>query len=657
MKKTSVRLKLSLTAFAMLTTLWAAAQTFTKTGPYDTIMTTPQVLKLNVSGLQPNAYGTATLTIYYEGDFGASSEFISIRGENNYAIGQTQPYFDGSDCMADSVKFLFPAFLINTWAADDTLKFTGTTSNNVDYFCTANHARAKIRYNYCVSGPVASLSIPSNTFCTSGSSVAITATPAGGVLTGAGVTGSTFSPASLTPGSSYTVSYSYTNTAGCISKAETTIRINEGLTAVSSGSVLSCAPKQATLTATGQGAIGWYSDLATTQSVGAGSVFITPSLTTTTTYYAATTLKQTYFRIDSLGETNSATVDHNDISGDDRGGIAVTSNYIYICGDDSVARYDLNLQNGINLPRADGLFSDLGNGQLYSLYNTYKGLPDANTMDSMYVTHLVALTPTLSIGTSTITLSDSIAFGWDENFNYQSGVFAGKGFLVIYSAPKHSWYSVNLQTGQVNKLGMLADPEFYQSESWACWGVAEFNGTYSVLYRDNNYSEIKRRTLPAGAPTTVKAFSDISDMASFTYAPWNKRWYMHYEGSAQFGGMDETLVYAAGNDSTGATVFSTINCAAKATVLVDPCTNVQENAADADVALMPNPNNGQFTIRVTNMDNAGIEVLSLDGRVVYSGKISGNEETQVSLPELASGMYIVKLSNASKSHTVKMIKH
>ncbi len=656
MKKTITLLRLSFAVFAALFTLCATAQTFTKTGPYDTIVATPQTLKLHVSGLQPNAYGTASLTIYYEGDFGSSSEYMTIQGENNYLIGQTHPYFNGSDCMADSVTFSFPAFLINTWATDDTLKFTGLTSNDVDYFCTANHARAKIRYNYCTSGPVASLSMPVNSFCTSSSTVAVTATPAGGVLSGAGLTGSTFNPASLTPGMSYTISYSYTNTAGCVSKAESYVKIKEGPTAVSSGSILSCAPKQATLTATGQGAIGWYSDFATTQAVGSGSIFTTPSLSTTTTYYAATTLTQKYFRIDSLGTTNSATVDHNDITGDDRGGIAVTSNYIYICGDDSVARYDLNLQNGINLPKADGLFSDLGTGQLYSLYNTYKGLPDVDNMDSIYVTHLVALTPTLSIGTSTITLSDSIAFGRDQNSNFQSGIFAGNGFLVIYSAPKHTWYSVNLQTGQVNKLGKLANPEFYQSESWSVWGVAEFNGTYSVLYRDNNFSEIKRRVLPAGTPTTVKAFSDVSDLASFTYAPWNHRWYMHYEGSGQFGGTDETLVYAAADDSTGSTVFSTIDCPAKATVLVDPCTSVEETTADANVTLMPNPNNGQFDIRVKNMENASIEVVSLDGRIVYSGTISGNVDVHIAMPELASGMYIVKLSNASGSHSVKMIK-
>lgn len=658
MKKTTTRLHRALLAFALLLTFYSKAQTFTKTGPYDTIITTPQALKLNVSGLQPHAYGTATLTIYYEGDFGSTSEYITIYGENNLLLGQTQPYFDGTDCMADSVTFYFPAFHINNWGTDDTLKFKGITSNAVDDFCTANHARAKISYNYCAAGPSAALSIPANSFCTSSSTVAVTVTPAGGVLSGSGLTGTTFNPAVLTPGTSYTLSYTYTNTTGCVTKSEVYVTINEGLSAVSSHTAIGCAPQQATLTATGKGHIGWYANAGLTQSVGTGSVFTTPSLTTTTTYYAATTITEKYFRIDSLGTTNSATVDHNVLSGDDRGGIAVTPNYVYVCGDDNVARYDLNLQNGISLPKMDGMFSDLGNGNLYSLYNHTLGLPDANNMDSMYVTHLVALTPTLGIGTSTITLSDSIVFGWESNFDFQSGVFAGNGFVVLYSAPKKSWYTINLQDGTVSNLGTLTNPEFYQSENWAAWGVAEFNGAFSVLYRDENNEEIHRRVLPAGTPSVVKTFTDISDMSSFTYAPWNNRWYMHYEGAAQFGGMDETLVYADGNDSTGVPLSMTVNCPAKVTVQVDPCTSIWEKtASSSNVMIMPNPNNGEFSIRVEQMGNANLEILSIDGRVVYADRISANEEHAFNLSGLSAGMYVVKISNASEVKTIKMIKH
>lgn len=658
MKKTTTRLRGAFMIFALLFAFYSKAQTFTKTGPYDTIIATPQTLKLNVSGLQPHAYGTATLTIYYEGDFGASSEYITIYGEHNVLIGRTQPYFDGSDCMADSVTFYFPAFHINNWGTDDTLKFKGMTSNDVDYFCTANHARAKISYNYCAAGPSAGLSIPANNFCTSSPTVAVSARPAGGVLSGAGLTGTTFNPATLTPGTTYTLSYTYTNTAGCITSYEVYVKIDEGVSAVSSNTAIGCAPQQASLTATGKGHIGWYSNAGLTQSVGTGSVFTTPSLTTTTTYYAATTITENYFRIASLETTNSATVDHDALSGDDRGGIAVTTNYVYVCGDDNVARYDLNLQNGISLPKMDGMFSDLGNGNLYSLYNQSLGLPDADNMDSMYVTHLVALTPTLGIGTSTITLSDSIVFGWDSNYDFQSGVFAGNGFVVLYSAPKKSWYTINLQDGMVNNLGALTNPQFYQSENWAAWGVAEFNGAFSVLYRDENNMEIHRRMLPSGTPTTVKAFNDISDMASFTYAPWNNRWYMHYEGSAQFGGIDETLVYADGNDSTGVALSMTINCPAKVTVQVDPCTSIQEKAAaSSQVMIMPNPNNGEFSIRVEQMGNVSLEILSIDGRVVYADRLSSNEEHALNLSGLSAGMYVVKISNASEVKTMKMIKH
>lgn len=133
---------------------------------------------------------------------------------------------------------------------------------------------------------------------------------------------------------------------------------------------------------------------------------------------------------------------------------------------------------------------------------------------------------------------------------------------------------------------------------------------------------------------------------------------MHYEGSAQFGGIDETLVYADGNDSTGVALSMTINCPAKVTVQVDPCTSIQEKAAaSSQVMIMPNPNNGEFSIRVEQMGNVSLEILSIDGRVVYADRLSSNEEHALNLSGLSAGMYVVKISNASEVKTMKMIKH
>jgi hypothetical protein len=378
---------------------------------------------------------------------------------------------------------------------------------------------------------------------------------------------------------------------------------------------------------------------------------------TTTTYYVATTIYDNYFMMNSFSDADSVVVDHDSITGDDRGGIAVTMNYVYVVGDDSTARFDLNLQNPTAYARMDGLVSDLATGQLYTLYNPSTGIPDANFIDSMYVTELRTLNADLTLGSGVITLSDSIPFGWDNNYNYESGIFAGNGFVILFSSPRMSWYVIDLQDGVVTDLGSLANPEFYYSETWAVTGVAEFNGTtYSALYRDENSPNVMRRTLPAGTPTVAYAFNDISDMASFTYAPWNNRWYMHFEGGSQFNGSSETAVYATAGDSTGTeTNGGTLYCPTAATVFVDICLDVEEHSTSA-VNVFPNPNDGQFNISLSNMPNAVIEIVSVDGSLVYSAKANGQSSVQVDLSGAAAGVYLVRVTNESNVLTTRLIK-
>jgi cysteine-rich repeat protein len=48
-----------------------------------------------------------------------------------------------------------------------------------------------------------------------------------------------------------------------------------------------------------------------------------------------------------------------------------------------------------------------------------------------------------------------------------------------------------------------------------------------------------------GATTTIRQFSNLSDMCMFVVSPQNNRWYFHYEGSGQFGGSSETLGFCS----------------------------------------------------------------------------------------------------------------
>jgi hypothetical protein len=654
--------KLFITTFILIASVFGsktmnAQLSFSQTSAYDTIVNIPDTINWIITAPDSFAYGTAYLTVYYEGDFGYFSELINIYDENGNYMGATQPYFDGSDCMPDSVTLSFPASFITGWMADDTIRFTGISSEDVDY-CTTNRACVKLDYTYCTAGPIASLSIPATNFCSADAPVALTFSPAGGTLSGTGISGNNFNPSGLMPGM-YTLIYAYTNPAGCATTAQVTVTINVGASISSISPDTICAWNTSTMTAEATGHIVWYTDAALTNPVDTGNTFTTPQLFSTTTYYAATTLSDNYFMITSLTSMDSVVVDHDSLTGNDHGGMAVTMNNVYIVGGDSTARFDLNLQNPVRLPPMDGLVSDLETGTLYTLYNPIIGIPDASNIDSMYVTELRTLNANLTLGTGVITLSDSIPFGWDNNYDYESGIFAGYGFVILYSSPRSAWYVIDMQDGVVTELGNLSNPEFYYSNTWAVTGVAEFNGTsYSVLFRDENDENIHRRVLPAQASTIAFPFTDLNDLASFTYAPWNNRWYLHVEGGSQFNGIDETIVYATATDSTGAEMGGTIfKCPAAATVFVDVCTGIETPAAGS-VNVYPNPNNGNFTISLSdNMTDALVEITAMDGRLVYSTRFAGSTTKTIDLSTLANGIYSIRVSNETTVLTKKLIKH
>lgn len=73
--------------------------------------------------------------------------------------------------------------------------------------------------------PVISFSLAQAMLCTNSSTIALNATPPGGVYTGTGVTGTTYSPAAAGTGS-FSISYSYTNTNGCSATSAVTATVN-----------------------------------------------------------------------------------------------------------------------------------------------------------------------------------------------------------------------------------------------------------------------------------------------------------------------------------------------------------------------------------------------------------------------------------------------
>jgi uncharacterized delta-60 repeat protein len=68
--------------------------------------------------------------------------------------------------------------------------------------------------------------------------------------------------------------------------------------------------------------------------------------------------------------------------------------------------------------------------------------------------------------------------------------------------------------------------------------------------------------------------------------------------------------------------------------------------------IFPNPSAGEITIDLNQLDegNYNLEILSLSGRSLHQMMISSNQATRIDLSFLASGMYVVRLSNVQNNN-------
>ena len=258
------------------------------------------------------------------------------------------------------------------------------------------------------------------------------------------------------------------------------------------------------------------------------------------------------FRIIELQTNNVLAVEHGAATGDDRGGVVVGTDYVYVTGDNSTARFSAaNLTGAASLGTLwDNLCSNLRNERIYVLANGNTPVGSGGgTINALLELNPVSGQPN---GTR-INFSTNILFS-----GFGVGIFSGYDRIVLWDG--FNTFHVALPSGQVSffEPGMSFGHNF--SESWAFWGIAEYHANTVNLVYVENFQTIVRRPVSAApiAAETIAQFSSLSDMASIGFSTSRSRWYFHHEGTSQFRSGDETLGSAKATFTTNAgfpTVF------------------------------------------------------------------------------------------------------
>ncbi len=289
-----------------------------------------------------------------------------------------------------------------------------------------------------------------------------------------------------------------------------------------------------------------------------------------------------YLKIHELSGINASSIPHLATTGDDRGGIAITEDNVFVTGEDATGVFAQDLLT----PAAstgvvyDGIFSDLATGALFTLAT------DATTpvvAGATEITHIIPLDPDTARPGTAIALSQPIvvsALGGN-------GIFVSLGRVVIYSNVDNGAYEIDLTTpniGTVTDIGHIPRPDMEDTDQgWASWGVAEFfDGVTHLAYVADDTAvpdAIMRTAVPSGDTEVIGTLRGLADMASFTVSPDDGRWYFHFEdggSGSQFG----VLEGSSGNEFVG---FADAIIATNAALAGDGNSNTIAGTASEDI--------------------------------------------------------------------------
>lgn len=529
----------------MLITFNGHSQTYSAYGTtpsndnYNYINYSSDTMYYTFNTLGTGAYTDATLTIDGDAYFYPGSSY-NIYGPGAVLAGSFNAPIITS-CNPFTVTLTIPFADINTYGGSVVYKVV--KQGDVRPYCNYNRMRLHLQYAYCPTGVAAQQAsfafTTDSLFCRSEDPITLVGSPAGGTFSGMGVVNNTIDLSTLpNEFGVYNITYTLTEANGCYTQDSSKYTVM----ATPADESKTVCENTWTVIDNGNTVKVYATDKDLSNQLGMGNILMLPPITSNPMdLYTASVSTPYNYGITSLDTSNFQTVDHDNLSGDDRGGIAVTANYVYIVGDDATARYDLDLQNGTDLTKRDGIFTDLSTLKLYTLYNTVAPLtPNDDNLNGFTMNALRSLNEDLSYGTEIIMLSQPVTIGVLD----QGVILAGYNELIVGTAyGNYDFYHISILNGLVTPMGQH-ELNVYGSENWADWGMSGFDGTDRHAYfRDDNDS-IVDFNFTTNTSTAITDITDFSDLSSFIVHPVNNRFYAHYEGSTTtFGGDEENLIY------------------------------------------------------------------------------------------------------------------
>jgi hypothetical protein len=383
------------------------------------------------------------------------------------------------------------------------------------------------------------------------------------------------------------------------------ITINVPSTPFANGAT-ACGNSVFTLSATGNSVLKWFASPSATSALGTGSVFTTPNLSTTTTYYVANTV------------ANSPAF----------GGLLTNSGGNYLTNATACLLFDVTQNSTLN---SVVVYAQTAGNRIVELRNSNSVVLNTTTQN-------------LTVGANTLILNYNLVPGT----NYQLGLNSGSASGLYRTNTGVSFpYTI---AGAVSINNSSAGTGFYYY--FYNWKVTKVDCSSPLV-------AVTATVLPGpqvsiSAPTNLMCKDDA--VIALGGSP----------SGGNFGGLG--LIGASGFDPSAGvgnyTLFymftDAMGCSGTDSLQmqVSACTGISNNNAVAQsVSIYPNP--AKDNLKVTNRYNLplNISIADASGRIVMHKELVAADEV-LNISKLANGLYLISIKDDSEKtlKTLKLIK-
>ncbi len=412
---------------------------------------------------------------------------------------------------------------------------------------------------------------------------------ANGAITYTWSTGSTSASIITTPTANTTYTLTGSTPQGCSSFTTQLVTVQLSLSVSIAGPTTICYGQAANLSGLGGVTYTW--------NIGATSSTIAPTLTTTTTFSvigASGTCSNTAIKTISVTPNPTVTITGtNAICAGGSSSLTVNGATTYTWSTGSTSA------SVVFSPSATSVYSVVGS------YST--GCLNATTQ-----TVTVYALPVVSIsGPSVICLGDSIA-------------------LVANGANAYVWNNNATTTTIVITPTTTSTYSAVGTDTNGCVGLSEID---SIFVNPLPIISI------ASTATTICVGEGVTLTANGanTYT-WS-------------GGLNTTSISVSPSVSTtySASGSGTNSCVGRNTlqIIVSECTSINTIASKTAIKVYPNPNNGEFTIELTNINNSNITIINVLGQIIKTQK--AELMNQIDLNLFDKGIYFINVMEDNQS--------